>query len=184
LPGNIASGAIDAVGDFNGPSFRPVMTAGYKNAPSGYQWNASGFGLPSIGGNLYTQAGVAKRNLLMGPGTFGMNLGMHKSFQVNERVALQVGADFDNVFNHPMKAPDANDGGGGGTFANLGDFYLGVDQNNAPAPGQQPALLPLDPNPDNGLTNYNSDFGRLYRSYSQEGVDSRRSIRLRARITF
>ena len=184
LPGNVASGAIDAVGDFNATSFRPVITGNYKNGPSGYQWNAAGFGLPSIGSNLYTQAGVAKRNLLMGPGTFGMNLGLHKDFHVKERVALQVGADFDNVFNHPMKAPDANDGGGGGTFAMLGDFYLGVDQNTPPAPGKQPALLPVDPDPNDGLTNYNSDFGRLYRSYEQEGVDSRRSIRLRARLTF
>jgi hypothetical protein len=183
-PGNVASGAIDAVGDFNSPSFRPVVTGNYKNGPSGYQWNASGFGLPSIGSNLYTQAGVVKRNALMGPRTFGMNLGLHKSFHLYERASLQVGADFDNVFNHPIKAPDENDGGGGGTFAMLGDFYLGVDQNTPPAPGQQPALLPIDPNPDDGFVNYNSDFGRLYRSYSQEGVDSRRSIRLRARITF
>lgn len=183
-PGNVASGAIDAVGDFNSPSFRPVVTGNYKNAPSGYQWNASGFGLPSIGSNLYTQAGVVKRNALMGPGTFGVNLGLHKSFHLYERASLQVGADFDNVFNHPIKAPDENDGGGGGTFAMLGDFYLGVDQTTPPAPGQQPALLPIDPNPNDGFVNYNSDFGRLYRSYSQEGVDSRRSIRLRARITF
>ena len=113
-----------------------------------------------------------------------MNLGLHKSFHIYERASLQVGADFDNVFNHPMKAPDENDGGGGGTFAMLGDFFLGVDQTTPPAPGQQPALLPIDPNPDNGFVNYNLDFGRLYRSYSQEGVDSRRSIRLRARISF
>jgi hypothetical protein len=184
MPGNIASGAIDAVGDFNSPSFRPVVTGNFKKSPPGYQWNASGFGLPSIGSNLYTQAGVVKRNGLMGPGTFGMNLGLHKSFHLYERASIQVGADFDNVFNHPMKAPDENDGGGGGTFAMLGDFFLGVDQNTPVAPGQQPALLPIDPNPDNGFVNYNSDFGRLYRSYSQEGVDSRRSIRLRARISF
>jgi hypothetical protein len=183
-PGNIASGAVDAVGDFNGPSFRPVITGNYKNAPSGYQWNAAGFGLPSIGSNLYSQAGVAKRNVLSGPSTFGMNLGLHKSFHLTERASLQVGADIDNVFNHPMKAPDANDGGGGGSFAMLGDFYLGVDQTTPPAPGKQPALLPIDTNPNDGLVNINPDFGRLYRSYSQEGVDSRRSIRLRARITF
>jgi len=183
-PGNVASGAIDAVGDFNGPSFRPVISGNYKKAASGFQWDAAAFGLPSIGSDLYTQAGVAKRNALIGPGTFGMNLGLHKSFHIYERASVQVGADFDNVFNHPMKAPDINDGGGGGTFAMLGDFFLGVDQNGSSTPGQQPALLPLDPNPDDGLVNYNPDFGRLYRSYSQEGVDSRRSIRLRARITF
>jgi hypothetical protein len=40
--------------------------------------------------------------------------------------------------------------------------------------------LPITPD----LVNINPDFGRLYRSYSQEGVDSRRSIRLRGRFTF
>ena len=164
MPGNIASGAIDAVGDFNGPSFRPVVTGNYKKAPSGYQWDAAGFGLPSIGSDLYTQAGVVKRNALMGPGTFGMNLGLHKSFHLFERASLQVGADFDNVFNHPMKAPDENDGGGGGTFAMLGDFFLGVDQTTPPAPGQQPALLPIDANPDDGLVNYQP---RLWAAISQ-----------------
>jgi hypothetical protein len=183
-PGNINSSAIDAVGDFgNYPSFRPVITGNYKNAPSGYQWNASGFGLTPLGSNLYSQT-VAKRNALWGPSTFGMNLGLHKSFHLTERASMQIGADVDNVFNHPMKAPDANDGGGGGDFAMLGDFFLGVDQTTPPAPGQQPALLPIDTNPDDGLFNINPNFGRLFRSYQQEGVDSRRSIRLRARITF
>jgi hypothetical protein len=30
----------------------------------------------------------------------------------------------------------------------------------------------------------NPDFGRLITSYTQEGVDSRRTIRLRLRVTF
>lgn len=180
VPGNIASGAVDAVGDFNGTSFRPVKVGNFKKAPSGYQWDATAFGLPSIGADLYSQPGVVKRNTLVGPSMYGVNLGVHKAFHVNDRIAIQIGADFDNVFNHPILSPDANDGGGGGTFAQLGDFYVGVDQNTPPAPGKQPALLPIT----SDLVNLNSDFGRLYRSYEQEGVDSRRSIRLRARITF
>jgi len=62
----------------------------------------------------------------------------------------------------------------------LGDFNVGVDQNTPPVPGKQPGLLPIT----SDLVNINSDFGRLYRSYEQEGIDSRRSIRLRARVTF
>ncbi len=184
VPGNVASGAIDAVGDFNGPSFRPVVTGNYKNAPAGFQWNANAFTMPSVGADLYTQAGVVKRNALIGPSMYGMNLGLHKSFHINERMAVQLGADIDNVFNHPIKSPDANDGGGGGSFAQLGDFYVGVDQTTPPAPGKQPRLLPIDTNPNDGLVNINTAFGQLFRSYSQEGVDSRRSIRLRGRITF
>jgi len=180
LPGNVASGAIDAVGDFDGPSFRPVLTGSYKNAPSGFQWDANAFGLPSIGSNLFSQAGVVKRNALIGPATYGANLGLHKSFRFNERMSVQLGADIDNVFNHPMLSPDASDGGGGGTFAQLGDFNVAVDQTTPPAGGQQPRLLPITPD----LVNINPDFGRLYRSYSQEGIDSRRSIRLRGRFTF
>ena len=180
VPGNVASGAIDAVGDFNATSFRPVQTGNYKNAPSGYLWDASAFGLPSVGADLFSQPGVVKRNALVGPSTYGVNLGAHKSIQINDHMSVQLGADIDNVFNHPILSPDANDGGGGGTFAQLGDFYVGVDQNTPPAPGKQPKLLPITPD----LVNINSDFGRLYRSYEQEGVDSRRSIRLRARLTF
>ena len=180
LPGNVASGAIDAVGDFTGPSFRPVATGSYNKAPKGFQWDANAFGLPAIGANLFSQAGVVKRNQLIGPGTYGANLGLHKSFSINDRIALQLGADIDNVFNHPMLSPDANDGGGGGTFAQLGDFYVGVDPSTPGTPGKQPKLLPIDPS----NVNINSDFGRLYRSYDQEGVASRRTVRLRGRITF
>jgi hypothetical protein len=180
LPGNVASGAIDAVGDFNATSFRPILTGDYKKAPSGFQWDANAFGVPTVGADLYSHAGVVKRNALIGPGTYGINVGLHKSIHINDRMAIQLGADIDNVLNHPMLSPDSNDGGGGGTFAQLGDFNLAVDQTTMPAPGQQPKLLPITPD----LVNINPDFGRLYRSYEQEGVDSRRSIRLRGRFTF
>jgi hypothetical protein len=177
VPGNVASSAVDAVGDFNGPSFRPIVTGDYKKAPSGFQWDANAFGLPTLGADLFSHAGVVKRNALIGPGTYGVNAGLHKSFNISDHLAVQIGADIDNVLNHPMLSPDFNDGGGGGTFAQLGDFNITVDQT--PPAGQQPRVL-LDPS----NVNINPDFGRLYRSYETEGVDSRRSIRLRGRITF
>jgi hypothetical protein len=43
-------------------------------------------------------------------------------------------------------------------------------------------LLPIDPAKD--ITFINPDFGRLISSFSQEGIDSRRTVRLRLRITF
>jgi hypothetical protein len=54
----------------------------------------------------------------------------------------------------------------------LGDFFIGVDPTT---------LKPFIP-PD--LVSRNDDFGRLLNTYTQEGVDSRRTVRLRLRITF
>lgn len=80
-----------------------------------------------------------------------------------------MGADFNNLFNHPLFSPDSN--GQDGDFANLGDFNVTVD----------PATLKLQPITD---VTPNPNFGRLITSYTQEGVDSRRTIRLKVRITF
>jgi hypothetical protein len=53
----------------------------------------------------------------------------------------------------------------------LGDFNIGVDQNT----GKLLPITDITPNPT---------FGRLINSFSQEGIDNRRSIRLRLRISF
>ena len=108
---------------------------------------------------------------------FGVNFGAHKTFHIRDRISIQVGADIDNLFNHPLLSPDQN--AAGGSFAQLGDFNLLVDQS-APAPGKQPKLLPIAPED----VNINQSFGRLNNSYSQEGVGGNRTIRLRGRITF
>ena len=176
-PGNIGISSLDAVGDFNAePSFRPVVLSNNFNQRNGDQiWNPAAFGLPSVGSDVFTQAGVAKRNMLWGPGTWGVNLGVHKDFHFGDRVNVQFGADADNVFNHPLLSPDFNAGGGGGTFALLGDFNVRVDQTTG-------KLLPIDPATD--ITFQNPDFGRLKNTFAQEGIDNRRTVRLRLRITF
>jgi hypothetical protein len=175
-PGNIGISSLDAVGDFGAePSFRPVVLSNNFNQKTGDQiWNPAAFGLPSVGPDIFTQAGVAKRNMLWGPGTWGVNLGVHKDFRFSERVKAQFGADVNNVFNHPLLSPDASAGGGCGVFALLGDFNVEVDQTTG-------KLLPINPATD---VNLNSDFGRLKSSFKQEGIDSRRTVRLRLRITF
>jgi hypothetical protein len=174
-PGNIGISSVDAVGDFNAePSYRPTIISKNYNQKTGDSiWNAAAFGLPSVGSDVFSNPANAKRNLLWGPSTWGVNLGIHKDFHFGERVTAQLGADVDNLFNHPLFSPNADAGGGGGTFALLGDFNIRVDQTTG-------KLLPIaqadvTPNPD---------FGRLISSFSQEGVDSRRTIRLRLRITF
>ena len=185
VPGNVASGALDAIGDFNATSVRAIINGNTRSkAPSGFLWNSSAFSLPSMGGNLFTQPGVATRNILYGPSTYGVNLGVHKSFSISERIAVQIGADVNNLFNHPMLSPDQNDGGGcEGCFANVGSFSLSVDQSKLGTPGHAPKILPIDIT-DSAQYSPNADFGHLFRSYEQEGIGSNRSIRLKGRITF
>ncbi len=64
----------------------------------------------------------------------------------------------------------------------LGDFNVAVDPNTL-----KPVLNMLQD--DNGNFTIpditpNEDFGKKLQTFSQEGVDSRRTIRLRLRITF
>ena len=170
-PGNVGVGSVDAYGDFNSePSFRPTVTGNFNHRSGNQIWDPNAFGLPPLGADLLSNPQIAKRNLLFGPGTWGVNLGVHKEFHVGERVTASLGADIDNVFNHPLFSPDSDYGGGGGPFAFLGDFNLGVDPATL-----RPVIADVAPNPD---------FGRLENTFSQEGVDSRRTVRLRLRITF
>jgi hypothetical protein len=185
VPGNVGSGALDAVGDFNATSVRAVITGSPRSKPAtGFFWNPNAFSLPSMGANLFTQSGIAVRNAIYGPSMYGVNFGVHKAFHINERIAVQLGADVNNLFNHPMLSPDQSDGGGcEGCFANVGSFNLSVDQNAVGTPGHQPKILAIDTT-DSGQYTPNTDFGHLFRSYEQEGISSNREIRLRGRITF
>jgi hypothetical protein len=174
-PGNIGISSVDAVGDFNSePSYRPIVLSNDFNKKSGDRvFNPDAFGPPSVGADVFSNPHNAKRNMLWGPGTWGVNLGVHKDFHATERVTIQLGADVDNLFNHPLFSPNADEGGGGGSFALLGDFNIRVD----PVTG---ALLPIQ---ESDISR-NEDFGRLISSFTQEGIDNRRTIRLRLRITF
>ena len=174
-PGNIGISSVDAVGDFgNEPTYRPVIVSSDYNKKTGSSiWNDMAFGPPSVGPDVFSNPANAKRNLLWGPGTWGVNLGLHKDFHFGERVTAQIGADVDNIFNHPLFSPNQDDGGGGGSFAEVGEFNIRVDPNTG-------HLLPLL---ESDLIR-NAQFGQLLNSYSQEGVDSRRTVRLRLRITF
>ena len=80
---------------------------------------------------MFTNPAVAKRNALTGPGAWGVNLGVHKDFHIGERVKATLGADIDNLFNHFLFAPDSDYGGGGGPFAQLGDFAVGSRSGDA-----------------------------------------------------
>ena len=192
FPGNIGVGSVDAVGDFNSPNFRPNILS--HNIDTGHtsssatMWNVTAFGPPSVGSDFLSNPAVAKRNMLIGPSMWGVNLGLHKNFKVTERISANIGADVDNIFNHPLLAPDLNNGGGGGTFAQVGDFFLAPPV--AGPPGQQPRLTPITtpnpscPFPGQSCFELNPSFGQLIQSFDQEGVTARREIRLRLRVTF
>jgi len=171
-PGNIATSNIDAVGDYSNFSYRPVLVSGnYKQKVGNQIWNPAAFGPPPVGADLFSNSSVAKRNLLQGPGAWGVNLGLHKQFHAGERVTLLFGADVDNLFNHPLFMPTSDFAGGGGPLAFVGDFNIAVDQTT----GQLLPITDVSPNPD---------FGVLNTTFSQEGIDSRRTVRLRFRVTF
>jgi hypothetical protein len=163
-PGNTGSSFVDAVGDFGqSNTYRPLVTGDPYAGLAGDQFfNPGAFGLPPTGADLFDNPAVAKRNSLLGPGTWGVNLGVHKFFKFGENKQLEIGADFNNVFNHPLFSPlDPY-------FSFLGDFNVDL---------QDGKLVIVDVAP-------NEDFGRNNISYTQEGIDNRRSVRLRLRFTF
>ena len=169
FPGNIASSFPDAVGGFGAQgSFRANIVEGANPILNqGEQFfNPAAFTIPTTGADVFDNPAVAKRNALKGPGTWGVNLGVRKNFRFSETTRLEVGADFNNVFNHPLKSPlDLY-------FANVGRFFLRVNPTTA--------AVEIDPN----RIERNVDFGKTINSFGQEGIDNRRLIRLKLRFVF
>jgi hypothetical protein len=168
-PGNIAVDSVSALGDFDDfIGYRPIVVGNYKQHVGDALFNPNAFLPPPMGADVFTNPGVARKNFLFGPGAWGANFGLHKNFKLGERVTASLGADFDNLFNHPIKMPNLDFADS--SFSNLGGFLIQVDPTT-----RRPVLASLDRNPD---------FGRAFSTFSQEGIDSRRTTRLRLRITF
>lgn len=163
FPGNIASGAVDAVGDFSG-GFRPVVTGDFHVKSGDRIWDPTAFGPPPAGAGLFDDPRVAVRNLLTGPGTWGLNGGVRKILRFGETLRAELGADINNLFNHPLRSPD------NWLIGYLGSFAMRVS--------------PTTLRPEIAEVNRNPDFGRTFNSFAQENIDSRRTVRLRLRIVF
>jgi hypothetical protein len=177
-PGNIASESIDALGDFDDfIGYRPMVTGNYKQHVGDQLFNPNAFAPPPMGADVFSNPGIARKNLLWGPGAWGVNFGLHKDFKVGERVTASLGADFDNLFNHPIKMPNLDFADS--SFSYLGGFNIQVNPTTL-----RPELQPDSTNPTGFNINPNPDFGRAFSTFSQEGIDSRRTTRLRLRITF
>lgn len=77
--------------------------AGGRNAGAGAQWfNPKCFAIPAAG-----TLGNAKVNSLVGPGLFTMGVNPYKEFPIGERATLRIGAQVDNLTNHPTYAVPA-----------------------------------------------------------------------------
>jgi hypothetical protein len=177
-PGNFAVESVDALGDFDDfIGYRPLVVGNYKQHVGDQLFNPAAFAPPTMGADVFDNPGVARKNLLWGPGAWGVNFGLHKEFKVGEKVTASLGADFNNIFNHPIRMPNLDFADG--SFSYLGGFNIQIDPNTL-----QPQLMPDPTNPTGFAISPNSDFARAFSTFSQEGVDSRRTTRLRLRITF
>jgi len=169
-PGNIAVNSIDALGDFNDfLGYRPLVVGNYKQHLGDQIYNPNAFAPPPMGADVFDNPGIARKNLLWGPGAWGVNFGLHKDFKFTERLTATLGADFNNIFNHPIRMPDLDFADS--TFSYLGGFNIQIDPSTL-----QPQFRDLN--------FVNPDFARPFSTFEQEGVDSRRTVRLRLRITF
>jgi hypothetical protein len=172
-PGNIAVDSVDALGDFaDFIGYRPMIVGNFKQRVGNQFFNPNAFAPPPMGADVFDNPAVARKNLLWGPGAWGVNFGLHKDFKIGERVTATLGADFDNIFNHPIRMPDLDFADS--SFSYLGGFNIAIDPTT-----QLPMLAGVSPNDDPLL-----GFGRASSTFSQEGIDSRRTVRLRLRITF
>ena len=168
--GNLASTSIDPIGGFSSSNgFRPIVNGDPQVRSGDRFFNPDAFGLPPTGADVLDNPKVARRNLLRGPGTWGTNLGVNKTFRFSEKAQLRFGAEINNVFNHPLISPDLDTATG---ISNLGSFDIRVN----------PTTKKVEIDPDSVDRNVN--FGRFSDSFGQENIDSRRIIRLTLRLTF
>jgi hypothetical protein len=90
-------------------TLRPDLVPGVSLTPPGGRtiadWiNPAAFAAPPTTA-LGTAFGTAPRDLLRGPGTWQMDLGLAKRISLSERANLEFRSEFFNIFNHPQLGP-------------------------------------------------------------------------------
>lgn len=80
--------------------------------------------------------GTVGRNTLRGPGLTVFNMSLAKSFHFKERFALDLRADFVNVFNHPSFQPPNSDINSGANFGVITPTETAGGTTVAPRSGQ------------------------------------------------
>jgi hypothetical protein len=85
----------------NAGTQRPDLVRGVSLTPTGGRsiahWiNPAAFATPA------GEFGDAPRNLLRGPGTWQIDMGLSKTFPIAERMQVEFRSEFYNIFNHPQ----------------------------------------------------------------------------------
>lgn len=86
---------------------RPDVVAGVPlwvddpTAPGGRRINRSAFADPIVSGTTQFRQGSLGRNVIPGPSSFQVNLGVRRQFDLGERLRLQIKGEAFNVFNRP-----------------------------------------------------------------------------------
>lgn len=78
------------------------------NTPGGRRLNPAAFAIPSISGGNFSS------NSLRGFGFTQLDAALRRRFRFNERISLEVRAEYFNVLNHPIFGPPLNQWGVGG----------------------------------------------------------------------
>jgi hypothetical protein len=96
--GNDTSFSLPTVGNDQAQlTCAPRYTSGSQAERIGSWFQPQCFGIPQP--NTFGNAG---RNILIGPGTFNVDAGVHKVFALKENLNLQFRAEFFNTFNHAL----------------------------------------------------------------------------------
>jgi len=90
-------------------TLRPDLVPGVSLTPPGGRtiadWiNPASFAAPPTTA-LGTALGTAPRDLLRGPGTWQVDLGLGKRISLSERASLEFRSEFFNILNHPQLGP-------------------------------------------------------------------------------
>src|SRR5262245_26437720 len=94
--GNDTSFSLPTVGNDQAQLLCTPHYTGGSQADRIAQWfDTQCFGVPAD--NTFGNVG---RNTLIGPGTFNVDMGIHKDFALRERLRLQLRGEFFNTFNH------------------------------------------------------------------------------------
>jgi hypothetical protein len=104
FPVNVLLPSSYTAPDGNSGTQRPDLVPGVPLTPPGGRtiahWiNPAAFAKPA------GEFGDAPRNLLRGPGTWQVDMGVSKTFPIRERVQLEFRSEFYNIFNHPQLGP-------------------------------------------------------------------------------
>jgi hypothetical protein len=110
FPVNVLMPSSATAVDGSSGTLRPDLVPGVSLTPPGgrtiAEWiNPAAFAAPPINASDDYAFGSAPRDLLRGPGTWQVDLGVGKYISLTERANLEFRAEFFNIFNHPQLGP-------------------------------------------------------------------------------